>query len=395
MVSSISRRALTKGMLAAGLLSALRAPAEQPAPEAITQQGRVRGFVRNGASVFLGLPYGADTSGERRFRAPQSPTAWQGVRDATKPGQRAPQVVGAPPPDFWNYFVGGRLDELVAMPQPVGEDCLVVNVVTPTVDRRRRPVLFYIHGGGFTVGSGLTMTFGERFVVREDIVLVTVNHRLGALGYMYLGDVASELAEGNPGMLDLVAALRWVRANIAAFGGDPEKVTIFGESGGGAKIGLLLAMPQAKGLFRAAVIQSGLLPEPLAPERATATTRAFMERVGAKDLAALQALPLERFVAVTSTNAARIFGLYPKKGVIREGADADVVIWDPERAGTIRAEDDRSKSDYSVYDGWPVRGWPTMTIRRGEVVADSSQVLGKAGSGRVTPRGVTSFPPLR
>jgi para-nitrobenzyl esterase len=113
---------------------------------------------------------------------------------------------------------------------------------------------------------------------------------------MYLGDVASEFADGNPGMLDLVAALRWVRDNIAAFGGDPEKVTIFGESGGGAKVGLLLAMPQAKGLFRAAVIQSGLLPEPLAPERATAATRAFMERVGARDSAALQALPFERFV---------------------------------------------------------------------------------------------------
>jgi para-nitrobenzyl esterase len=177
----------------------------------------------------------------------------------------------------------------------MGEECLVVNVVTPAVDARRRPVLFYIHGGGFTGGSGLVMTLGDRFVVREDVVLVTVNHRLGALGYVYLGDVSSDFAEGNPGMLDLVAALRWVRDNIAAFGGDPEKVTLFGESGGGAKIGLLLAMPQAKGLFRAAVIQSGLLPEPLAPDRATAATRAFMERVGAKDMSALHALPFERF----------------------------------------------------------------------------------------------------
>jgi para-nitrobenzyl esterase len=297
MIRSISRRELTKGMLAAGVLSSVRASAEPQAPEATTRQGRVRGFARNGAALFLGLPYGADTSGSRRFRPPQSPAAWQGVRDATKPGQRAPQVVGpSPPRDLGNYFTGGHLDEITAMPQPVGEDCLVVNVVTPAIDGRRRPVLFYIHGGGFTGGSGLTMTFGERFVVREDVVLVTVNHRLGALGYMYLGDVASELAEGNPGMLDLVAALRWVRDNIAAFGGDPEKVTLFGESGGGAKIGLLLAMPQAKGLFRAAVIQSGLLPEPLAPERATAATRTFMERVGAKDLAALQTLPFECFV---------------------------------------------------------------------------------------------------
>ena len=296
MVRPISRRELSKGVLAAGVLAALHVSAAPPSPEAVTRQGRVRGFARNGAMLFLGLPYGADTSGPRRFRPPQPPAAWQGVRDAMKPGQRAPQVVGPPPPDFWNYFVGGRLDELVAMPQPVGEDCLVVNVVTPAVDGRRRPVLFYVHGGGFTTGSGLTMTFGDRFVVREDVVLVAVNHRLGALGYMYLGDVSADFAEGNPSMLDLVAALRWVRDNIAAFGGDPEKVTIFGESGGGAKIGLLLAMPQAKGLFRAAVIQSGLLPEPFSPGRATSATRTFMERVGAKDMAALQALPFERFV---------------------------------------------------------------------------------------------------
>ena len=154
MIRSISRRELTKGVLAAtGVLSALRTWAEPQAPEATTRQGRVRGFTRNGAALFLGLPYGADTSGPRRFRSPQPPASWQGVRDATKPGQRAPQVVGPPPPDFSNYFVGGRLDELTAMPQPVGEACLVVNVVTPAVDGRRHPVLFYIHGGGFTVGQ--------------------------------------------------------------------------------------------------------------------------------------------------------------------------------------------------------------------------------------------------
>jgi para-nitrobenzyl esterase len=252
--------------------------------------------VRNGATVFLGLPYGADTSGPRRFRPPAPAAAWDGVRDATKPGQRAPQVVGTPPSDFANYFTGGRFDEVSAMQEPMGEDCLILNVVTPAADGRRRPVLFYIHGGGFTSGSGLVMTLGDRFAVREDVVLVTVNHRLGSLGYMYLGEVAPELSEGNPGMLDLVAALRWVRDNITAFGGDPEKVTLFGESGGGAKIGLLLAMPQAQGLFRAAIIQSGLLPEPLAPDRGTAATRAFMERVGARDMTALHALPFDRFV---------------------------------------------------------------------------------------------------
>src|SRR5918994_5729675 len=232
MVRSITRRALTKGVLAASVLTALRTRASAQTPEAMTRQGRVRGFVRNGATVFLGMPYGADTSGPRRFRPPQPPAPWRGARDATKPGQRAPQVVGPPPPEFWNYFVGGRLDEITSVPHPMGEECLVVNVVTPAVDARRRPVLFYIHGGGFTGGSGLVMTLGDRFVVREDVVLVTVNHRLGALGYVYLGDVSSDFAEGNPGMLDLIAALRWVRDNIAEFGGDPQKVTIFGESGG-------------------------------------------------------------------------------------------------------------------------------------------------------------------
>lgn len=296
MSHSISRRTLGAGALGAGLLTALPATAQQ-ASEAVTRQGRVRGFVRNGASIFLGLPYGADTAGENRFRPPAPPPAWQGIRNATKPGQRAPQPKGPPPGgDFGNYFTGGRVAEIAAMAEPMGEDCLVVNVVTPAVDRRKRPVLFYIHGGGFSGGSGLVITLGDRFVVREDVVLVTVNHRLGALGYMYLGDASPDLRDGNPGMLDLVAALRWVRENIAAFGGDPEKVTIFGESGGGAKIGFLLGMPQAKGLFRGAIIESGLLPEPVPRARAAAQAAAFMDKVGAADVAALRRLPYERFV---------------------------------------------------------------------------------------------------
>ena len=197
---------------------------------------------------------------------------------------------------FGDYFTGGRSAEIAAMPETLGEDCLVLNVVTPATDGARRPVLFYIHGGGFTTGSGLVMTLGDRFVVREDVVLVTVNHRLGALGYMYLGGVDPRYGEGNPGMLDLVAALHWVRDNIAAFGGDPEKVTLFGESGGGVKIGLLLGMPQAKGLFRAAIIESGLFPDPRAVGQATDATRVFMARSGAADVSALTMLPVERCV---------------------------------------------------------------------------------------------------
>lgn len=301
MSKEMTRRALASGAAAAGLLLATPAMASA-APRAVTRQGRVRGFIRNGASIFLGLPYGADTSGARRFRPPQPPAAWRGVRDATAPGHRAPQVRGGPPPQpYANYFTGGRIDEITAMQEPMGEDCLRLNVVTPAADRRRRPVLVYIHGGGFSTGSGLVMTLGDRFVAREDVVLVTVNHRLGALGYIYLGGLSPELAQGNPGMLDLVAALEWVRDNIAAFGGDPEKVTIFGESGGAMKVGFLLSMPQARGLFRGAIMQSGLMPEPVSSSAATSATAAFMERLGVSTLDELQTLPFERLVGPGTT----------------------------------------------------------------------------------------------
>lgn len=295
--SGISRRNLTKGILAAGALSAMPAIGATLAPEARTRQGQVRGFSRNGAALFLGLPYAADTSGPRRFLPPQPPSTWQGVRDATHPGQRAPQLPPSPARGpIADYFTGGRSEEIAKMPETLGEDCLVVNVITPAADERRRPVLFYIHGGGFTGGTGLVMTLGDRFVTREDVVLVTVNHRLGASGFMYLGGISPDFGDGNVGMLDLIAALRWVRDNIAAFGGDPEQVTIFGESGGGVKVSLLLSMAPAKGLFRAAIIQSGLFPDPIAPEEATAQARKLMATVGADDIAALQAVPFESLV---------------------------------------------------------------------------------------------------
>ncbi|PQZ84553.1 carboxylesterase [Brevundimonas sp. MYb46] len=292
------RRTVTSHLLIAGMSAMIpaRSFAATGDPIARTRQGRAKGFVRNGASIFLGLPYGADTGGARRFRPPAPPVPWQGVRDATRPGQRAPQAgTGPMTGPFADYFTGNRSAEIAAMPETLGEDCLVLNVVTPAVDRARRPVLVYIHGGGFTSGTGLVGTLGDRFTVAEDVVLVTVNHRLGALGYMYMGGASPDFADGNPGMLDLVAALRWVRDNIGAFGGDPTNVTLFGESGGGIKVSLLLAMPQAQGLFRRAIIQSGLYPDPIAPQVAAEQTRDFMARVGASDVAALQRLPFDRF----------------------------------------------------------------------------------------------------
>jgi para-nitrobenzyl esterase len=278
----VSSRLTRRTVLAAGIgaLAAARTGWSAMAaetPRARTRKGVLRGFVRNGASVFLGIPYGASTAGERRFLPPTEPAAWSGERDAIRFGQRSPQaatpVVPAALP-VYQYFTGGRYEEVRAAGEAMGEDCLVLNVLTPRVDRAGRPVLVHIHGGGFVGGSGNVMTASDRLVMEEDVVVVTVNHRLGALGFLYLGGLSSQFAAGNVGMLDLVAALRWVRDNIAEFGGDPDKVTLFGESGGGAKIALLNAMAQAKGLFRGVIVQSGLLAMPAPPHERHCRQRA-------------------------------------------------------------------------------------------------------------------------
>ena len=220
-----------------------------------TTSGRVRGFIRNGIFTWKGIPYGATTEAAGRFMPPSKPKAWAGIRSTMYYGPTCPQV----PRSGWlndeNAFLFQWDDG-----QP-GEDCLRVNVWSPGVGGGgRRPVLFWIHGGAFTAGSGQEQPAynGENLARRGDVVVVSVNHRLGALGYLHLADFGERYASsGNVGMLDLVAALEWVRDNIANFGGDPGNVTIFGQSGGGSKVGTLMAMPSAKGLLHKAVVQSG------------------------------------------------------------------------------------------------------------------------------------------
>src|SRR5438552_16030563 len=221
-----------------------------------TQCGKVRGYVLRGIHYFLGIPYGADTSAANRFMAPRKPKAWTGVRPALWWGNSAPQnmdnrYANAFPSfrDHWNY-------------DDVSEDCLRLNVFTPAIkDGKKRPILFWIHGGGFVNGNAIEQDGynGEHFARLADVVFVSINHRLGPLGYCHLAGVGGEkyAASGNVGMLDIVAALEWVRDNIAGFGGDPGNVTIMGQSGGGAKVCTLTAMPSAKGLFHKAVVQSG------------------------------------------------------------------------------------------------------------------------------------------
>jgi para-nitrobenzyl esterase len=212
--------------------------------------------VLRGIHYFLGIPYGADTSGANRFMPPQKPKAWTEVRPALWWGNTAPQNMDnryANPygsfRDHWNY-------------DDVSEDCLRLNVFTPALkDGRKRPVLFWIHGGGFSNGNAIEHDGynGENLARLGDAVFCSINHRLGPLGYCDLAGVGGErfAASGNVGMLDIVAALEWVRDNIASFGGDPGNVTIMGQSGGGAKVCTLTAMPSAKGLFHKAVVESG------------------------------------------------------------------------------------------------------------------------------------------
>lgn len=222
---------------------------------ASTTYGKVRGFVLRGINTFLGIPYGADTSGANRFMPPQKPAPWNEVMPTVWWGNTAPQNMEkryanqyASFVDHWNY-------------DDVSEDCLKLNVWTQAInDGKKRPVMVWLHGGGYTNGNAIEQDGynGESLTRKNDIVFVSINHRLGPLGYAHFGAAGSKFAaSGNVGMLDCVAALEWVRDNIANFGGDPGNVTIMGQSGGGAKVCVLTAMPAAKGLFHKAVVLSG------------------------------------------------------------------------------------------------------------------------------------------
>lgn len=237
-----------------------------------TTHGKVQGEVFRGVSIFRGVPYGAPTSGVNRFRAPQPVTAWGGVRACVLYGETAPQPPGRLAE---GGFEGNRPER--------GEDCLVLNVWTPAADSGNRPVLVWLHGGGFEAGSGSSMLYdGSNLVRRGDVVCVSINHRLGIFGHCHLADLLGEEFAGaaNAGYLDLVQALEWVRDNIAAFGGDPACVTIYGQSGGGRKVSLLTASKRAQGLFHRAVVQSGSHLRLMARERANQHAERLLAHFG-------------------------------------------------------------------------------------------------------------------
>jgi para-nitrobenzyl esterase len=259
--------------------------AEAPGVTAPTSSGRVRGTVNAGINVFKGIPYGGPTNGRNRFMPPVKPLAWTGVRDALAYGPTAPQALG-------------RARRNVP---PEGEDCLVLNVFTPAMGTGRRPVMVWLHGGGFSYGTGSDgILEGSSLARTGDVVVVTINHRLNVFGYTYLGEAGGGdfALSGAAGMLDIVAALEWVHDNIDRFGGDPNLVTIFGQSGGGRKVATLMAMPPAKGLFHRAVIESGAVLRLTEKADATRTTELLMTQLGlAKgQVRQLQDVPMPRLL---------------------------------------------------------------------------------------------------
>ncbi len=282
------------------------------------RDGKVQGLVNDrGVLVFRNIPYGASTAGSGRFMPPRPPQPWTGIRDAAVEGPKSPQAS----PVFGREALRDVMEPVLRLDQPMSEDCLHVNVFTPGLQGAdtqvaRRPVMVWLHGGGFaSTCSEVAWYDGSNLCRRGDVVVVTLNHRLNVFGYLHLGDILDErfAHSGNNGIADIAQALAWVRDNIAAFGGDPGNVTIFGESGGGAKVTTLMAYPAAKGLFHKAVVMSGPLMRAMSRNGATALARKVLEglAVGA-DAAALQQAPIEAILA--ASQAALAIGLAPSEG---------------------------------------------------------------------------------
>ncbi|MDD1449663.1 carboxylesterase family protein [Sphingomonas sp. H160509] len=260
-------------------------------PVVETAQGRLRGYLSGDVFAFKGIRYGAPTGGRNRFMPPQPVAKWSGIRDALAYSDVSPQV----PADRRSAY--GDLIMFDLQPAGPGEDCLALNLWTPSVSQQAKaPVIVVLHGGGFYGGSGNAVGMdGEMMARHSNSVVIAVNHRLGAFGFLHLAEQGgtSFARSGAAGMMDIVAALQWVQENVSRFGGDPSRVLVYGQSGGGAKTSVLLGMPSAKGLMHRAGVMSGSALRVMTPDVATARAAALMKalEIGPRDVRKLQQLP--------------------------------------------------------------------------------------------------------
>jgi len=267
-----------------------------------TQYGKVKGYVLHGVYTYLGIPYGAPTSGKNRFMPPQPPKPWTGIRPAVFYGASAPQLTDGKYKnnygtfsDHWNYY-------------DVSEDCLMLNVWTPGTDNKHRPVLVWLHGGGYTNGNAYEQDGynGENLAREGDIVFVSVNHRLGPIGYSDFSAVDPKFRDsGNAGMLDIHAALQWIHDNIANFGGDPGNVTVMGQSGGGAKVCNMVAMPQNAGLVHKGVALSGNTYKAMDQSVSQGIGKEILKEAGldASQMDQLQYMPWKEYIELANRAA--------------------------------------------------------------------------------------------
>jgi len=319
-----------------------------------TTAGKVSGSIRNGIHTFKGIPYAGPVGGAARFQPPVKPTPWVGVRSSMQFGHVCPQVARtgwANDEEAWLFSWDDGIP---------GEDCLRVNIWTPGLnDNRKRPVMVWIHGGGFQAGSGqeLPSYDGENLAKRGDVVVVSLNHRLAVLGFLNLAELGGEryASSANVGQLDLVAALEWVRDNIASFGGDPGNVTIFGQSGGGAKVSTLLAMPSAKGFFHKAIVQSGSGLRMVRPETSARLAAGVVAELGLNQhhLDQLHKLPVANLIAAGQAAMRKMgsggAGAYR---VFQRGADR--AGWGPTVDGRILPQHPFDPQAPAISDGVPM-----------------------------------------
>ncbi|KIS25459.1 carboxylesterase [Arthrobacter sp. SPG23] len=339
-----------------------------------TTHGQLRGSMAGGVHRFLGIPYAAPASGAHRLRPPQPVQPWSGVRDATQYGAAPFQL--APPES-----AGTEWDTALA-----GEDCLNLNVWTPDPGRAGLPVMVWIQGGAFEIGS--TAAYDGRNFARDGVVCVVINWRVGADGFLDLGD-----GQANVGLLDQVAALRWVRENITAFGGDPGNVTVFGQSAGAMSIGVLLSMPRAEGLFRRAILQSGAAHHVLPAQSAHRIGRSLAEKLGVPQTReAMAAVPAQRFLAAQAELKADLLAR-PDPAHWGHEVLASSMLWQPSIDGDVipRRPIDRIRAGASaavdLMVGTNTEDWKLFLAITGVIARVTEQDLAESKS-------VDGFPPI-